>query len=447
MPVVLEIKSGPMAGKSLSLRNGESVTIGRAAAKSQLALPQDTFMSGLHFAVECGPQGARVIDRKSSNGTFLNGRKLREFEATPLATGDEIKAGQTIFIVKMIADEKLGATSPAKPAGAPFDQGQPHASSPRQPSYGPPQSAERRPQPPPAQPVSPPPAEEPVGGASGFFSGPSNPQAPPQADRLRGQLDADRVRASARPEPRAEEPPRAPDRARPLDAQDALGRSPGPHLEEPPQVHAIPGLPQPEKPRPAREPVVDGGRRAGADSRRGVEPSREAPPPVAPKPWDDFAQRPAERRPARPRDSAFRVKGWSFPAAPAEWQVQEGFGFQRAAQEELPSSVAVTEELLGGITLQQFVESQISTLRNYLRQAQIEPIMPPRVNGADETMAVDARYLTKEGKQLIQRWIYARSGSCVGMLTVKTLASELPQVLQSLQPLLDAAAFQATVQV
>jgi len=48
-------------------------------------------MSRLHFAVECGTQGCRVIDKKSTNGTHLNGVRIQE---TMLATGDEIKSGQ-----------------------------------------------------------------------------------------------------------------------------------------------------------------------------------------------------------------------------------------------------------------------------------------------------------------------------------------------------------------
>jgi hypothetical protein len=137
--------------------------------------------------------------------------------------------------------------------------------------------------------------------------------------------------------------------------------------------------------------------------------------------------------------------GWSFPAAPAEWQVQEGFGLQQSGHEEFPGSVAASEELLGGITLQQFVESQISMLRGYLRDPKIEPTMPPRVGGAEESMAMDVRHSTKDGRELVYRRIYARSGPSVGVLTVPALAANLPQVLQSLQPLLDGAAFHSTV--
>jgi hypothetical protein len=134
--------------------------------------------------------------------------------------------------------------------------------------------------------------------------------------------------------------------------------------------------------------------------------------------------------------------GWSFFATPEQWQIQEEFGLQHAAEGEFPSSVVATQEHLGGISLQQFVESQISMLRQYLREPKIEPAMPPQIAGAEETMAVDVRHSTKDGKELVYRRIYARSGSSVGVLTVTTLASDLPQVLKTLQPLLDTAAFE-----
>src|SRR6266568_8204895 len=59
------------------------------------------------FAVECGPSGCRVVDKKSTNGTHLNGAKIQE---AMLATGDEIKSGQTIFVVRIVPDDQLPAS-------------------------------------------------------------------------------------------------------------------------------------------------------------------------------------------------------------------------------------------------------------------------------------------------------------------------------------------------
>ncbi len=145
-------------------------------------------------------------------------------------------------------------------------------------------------------------------------------------------------------------------------ARDALvreGSMPQPPVEAPPSPRAVPGAPGGE-----------------ANARRPSQP----PPGVASHIVRKFGDGPLERGDgSRPRGPAFSVMGWSFPSTPAEWQVQEGFGLQQSGHEEFPGSVAATEELLGGITLQQFVESQISTLRGYLRDARIEPTMPPRV--------------------------------------------------------------------
>jgi pSer/pThr/pTyr-binding forkhead associated (FHA) protein len=119
--VLLEIKKGPAAGKQLTVANGQSILIGRAPDRAQFAVPQDNNMSGVHLAVECGANGCRLIDKKSTNGTFLNGSRIQE---AMLATGDEISAGQTVFVVRIVPDDPLSAGSqgvrpPASVAPAP----------------------------------------------------------------------------------------------------------------------------------------------------------------------------------------------------------------------------------------------------------------------------------------------------------------------------------------
>jgi pSer/pThr/pTyr-binding forkhead associated (FHA) protein len=338
MGVLLEINAGPFAGKKVAVVTGQTVTFGRAAGRAQFALPHDTFMSGVHFAVECSTSGCRVQDRKSSNGTFLNGARIQD---AMLANGDEIKGGQTILAVKIVADAKLTSLMPVQEVAVP------------------PRVQQRAP------------AAEPSPAA-----GKPTPPAISPSVELREEPSAARAKAGAQP-------------------------------------------PMPAPPRPSVGRPDD-------------------PAPAAPVGLEKSGERAA-------RGAAFSVMGWSFPAAPAEWQVQEGFGLQQSGHEEFPSSVAASEELLGGITLQQFVESQISILRGYLRDPKIEPTIPPRVGGAEESMAMDVRHSTKDGRELVYRRIYARSGPSVGVLTVTTLAANLPQVLQSLQPLLDGAAFHSTV--
>jgi hypothetical protein len=364
MGVILEIKSGAMAGQTVGLKTGERVTVGRPGGQAEFVIGNDTSMSRLHFVVECGTQGCRVTDRKSANGTFLNGRKLREQEPTLLANGDEIKAGQTVFHVKIVADEKLASMAP------------PHEASPARAQPPAPKAAEL---PSPSLPSEPAP----------------RPVAPPESD------------------PSSPAPP---------------ARPPAPQLSAP-AAHAVDqgreagsaGPPAPLRPPPGSFPAS-------------TPPAAAIPRPAVP---------PAARLAGKSLAPAFSVMGWSFFATPDQWQVQEGFGLQRMGNGEFPSSVAATEEPLGEFTLPQYVESQISVLRGYLRDPKIEPAMPPEVGGADETMAVDVRHTTKDGKELIYRRIYARSGASVGVLTVTALAAELPQVLKSLQSLLDSATFRA----
>ncbi|MGC1416156.1 MAG: FHA domain-containing protein [Candidatus Acidiferrum sp.] len=361
MGAILEVKAGPMAGMIVGLKTGESVTIGRALGRAQLAFSHDTFMSGVHFAVECGPQGCRVIDQKSSNGTFLNGARIKD---AMLANGDEIKGGQTAFSVKIVPDAKLAAC--AEP--------QPQRQEPQKPRE--------------------------------ILSSP--PVMPPSA-RMAGQAE--------------------PASVSPVSLQPTTQ----------PPLSARPPVAEPHPPAPA----VNRGALANSVSPSAAE--RSASPSVSPAAAAKPGVPPDLRDVSKLPTPAFSVMGWSFAALPENWQVQQEFGLQRNAQGEFPSSVAASEEGLGGISLQQFVESQISMLRGYLRDPKIEPTMPPRIAGAEESLAVDVRHSTKDGKELVYRRIYSRSGLSVGVLTVTTLAADLPQVLQSLQPLLDGAAFHSTL--
>lgn len=116
MAIILEVKSGPSAGKRIPVAREQTVTIGRAPDRVQFAIPNDNHMSGVHFAVECGSSGCRVIDKKSTNGTFLNGARIQD---SMLASGDEIKSGQTVFVVRIVPDDQLPAASSVSQTASP----------------------------------------------------------------------------------------------------------------------------------------------------------------------------------------------------------------------------------------------------------------------------------------------------------------------------------------
>jgi hypothetical protein len=108
MKILLELRSGPNAGTKLPLAPGQPLRVGRNP-KADHPFPNDKLMSGLHFAIDYGEKGCRLLDLQSSNGTFLNGVRVKE---ATLASGDEIRAGTTVFVIRMLPDEALPAASP-----------------------------------------------------------------------------------------------------------------------------------------------------------------------------------------------------------------------------------------------------------------------------------------------------------------------------------------------
>lgn len=127
---------------------------------------------------------------------------------------------------------------------------------------------------------------------------------------------------------------------------------------------------------------------------------------------------------------------------PPQWEVQGEFGFQCTESNGFPSSVIATQESLGaGLSLQQYVESQVATLRQYLREPHIEAALPPQIPGAEETVALEVRYRTKDGQAMFYHRIFARTGHAIGVLTCTTLESELDSVRPAFDAILNGAGF------
>ena len=128
MQLSLEIKSGRLAGRVIPVPEGKAITVGRTP-RSDLAIPQDTFLSGIHFALECNGATGQVVDRKSANGTFLNGTRVSE---AIVHDGDEIMAGKSLFLVRVvdtIEKPPLSPISPAIPSVTPIDAAGPFVAS------------------------------------------------------------------------------------------------------------------------------------------------------------------------------------------------------------------------------------------------------------------------------------------------------------------------------
>lgn len=93
MDLLLEITTGPSAGKSIRLRPGQSVRIGRTE-RSEVSIPGDSHLSGIHFEIVVNHHDVQIRDLRSTNGTLLNGQKLNQ---AVLHNGDTIVAGESVF--------------------------------------------------------------------------------------------------------------------------------------------------------------------------------------------------------------------------------------------------------------------------------------------------------------------------------------------------------------
>lgn len=87
----------------------------------------DELASRRHFAVVRTLAGWELTDLGSTNGTFLNGRRLRVGEMLPLALSDRITAGYTSFVVQLAQAPAISSPSAASGMPVPekvFDGGQ-----------------------------------------------------------------------------------------------------------------------------------------------------------------------------------------------------------------------------------------------------------------------------------------------------------------------------------
>lgn len=85
------------------LSPGRAARVGRAS-DADFVVAEDSYLSSIHFALECDGQRCDLRDLNSRNGVFVNGVRINE---AVLQDDDRIKAGNSEFIVsiKQVADE------------------------------------------------------------------------------------------------------------------------------------------------------------------------------------------------------------------------------------------------------------------------------------------------------------------------------------------------------
>jgi hypothetical protein len=88
----LLVLTSPELGQGKTIDVTAPTVVGRDAT-SGIRLEQDEFVSARHARIEPRPEGAMVDDLGSTNGTFVNGAKLKR--AKLARAGDVIKIGET----------------------------------------------------------------------------------------------------------------------------------------------------------------------------------------------------------------------------------------------------------------------------------------------------------------------------------------------------------------
>jgi hypothetical protein len=91
-PTRLLVLASPELGEGRTIEVTTPTVIGRDAT-SGIRLERDEFVSARHARIEPRPEGAMVDDLGSTNGTFVNGAKVKRAKLAKV--GDVIKVGAT----------------------------------------------------------------------------------------------------------------------------------------------------------------------------------------------------------------------------------------------------------------------------------------------------------------------------------------------------------------
>jgi len=100
MRIKLKCIEGIYKGLEAGLEKG-TLSIGRLSSNSIVLHPEDALASRKHAIIQEEHGKYFLIDQKSTNGTYLNGRRISPLKKYPLTTGDKVRIGSSTFIVKI----------------------------------------------------------------------------------------------------------------------------------------------------------------------------------------------------------------------------------------------------------------------------------------------------------------------------------------------------------
>lgn len=116
--VTVRILAGAATGRVFTYTEPSRFRAGREAGL-ELSLPQDSFLSRRHFALEITPPGCRLVDLQSKNGTYVDGLRYGGRKPLPpgrkqapggvtetlLVHGAEIEVGETRIRIELDGEE------------------------------------------------------------------------------------------------------------------------------------------------------------------------------------------------------------------------------------------------------------------------------------------------------------------------------------------------------
>ena len=117
--LALDAVDGPLRGQRIAVV-GPRFQIG-ADTNNELRITTDKYLSGTHARIEYSQGQWTLIDQGSSNGTFVNGRRLTSGQAHPLHNGESVRIGASEFRIMLAPVATAAAAAPAsdsKPAPA-----------------------------------------------------------------------------------------------------------------------------------------------------------------------------------------------------------------------------------------------------------------------------------------------------------------------------------------